>query len=159
MRHRGFLQARSNLRPQMGGSRLRLRSCFLPAFSRPPPLMLMGRSLVSVRSTAPLRLRMDEALPSYREDDGDWCDHGALTSHVLQAGGPLSFITCTMTASRLPSFWDRSLRRSPSPALKSDHLLWNQGPARGSDPSLLTLHLNTRPVPCDLRTGEVWLVT
>ena len=31
--------------------------------------------------------------------------HGAPTSHVLQAGAPLSFLTCTTTMSRRPSCW------------------------------------------------------
>ena len=80
-------------------------SCFLPAFSRSPASDADG-SLSGFRQVdCPLRLRMDEALPSYREDDGDWCDHGALTSHVLQAGGPLSFFHLHNDCEPAPEFF------------------------------------------------------
>ena len=111
----------------------------------------------------PLRLRFDEALSTYRDDDGDSRARGALTSHVLQAGVPPSCPTCSTIASLLLSSWIVRPAGPPGPALKSDQpngrptdklqiLSWNPSPARGSDPSALAKSPQ-RPVARYLRAA------
>ena len=120
-----------------------------------PPVSLHAcRSLTGFRLVnCPLRLRVDEALSSCREGDGDWSDawrtqqscsasrHATLISHLFADREPV------------PEFLDQSPRRSLGLALHSGHrswrqidkhqiLSWNPGPARGSDLSLLFSHLN-----------------
>ena len=166
-RHRGFLQARSPLHPQMSVSCLRQLRSFPRASARPPPLTDADGSLTGFRRVnCPLRLRIDEALTSYREDEGDWCD--AWRTHQPCS----SSRSATLTSHRYndcepaPEFLDRSPRPSPGFALQSDQrsqrptdkmqiFSWNRGPARGSGASLLASHLNG-PVACDLPTRGVW---
>ena len=116
--HRGCRLARTLLRSLMSGSRPRRTSSFLLAFSRSPTLILTGRSLVSVRSTAHCgsALMRPSRLTVKTMEIG--MTHGTLTSHVFQAGAPPSFPTCTTTASPHPSSW--IVRSTGLPALKSD---------------------------------------
>ena len=100
----------------------------------------------------PLRLRVDEALSSYREYDRDWSD--AWRTHQSCSSGRHATLISHFYADREPphEFLEQSPLRSRGPALHSEWrsrrptdklqiLSWNPGPARGSDPSLLSSHL------------------
>ena len=122
-RHREFLQARSSLRLLMSVSRRHRMFRYHLALHRSPLLTPMGRSLVSVGSIAHCGSALKR---SYRR---------TVISHALQACTPPSFLTCTMTVSRLPSFWMSHPAGLPAqskvgPVLPTDPLSWNPGPAR-----------------------------
>ena len=126
----------------------------LPPGIQSPPASDADGSLTGFCSVdCPLRLRVDEALSSYRENDRDWSDawhthqscsssrHATLISHL--------FADCEPA----PEFSGQSPRGSPGPSLKSDQysrrqtdklqiLSWNPDLARGSDPSSFSSHLN-----------------
>ena len=104
LQHRGFLQARSPLRPQMSVSRPRRTFSYLQAFNRSPHLTLMGRSLVSVGTAQYFSALMRPSRLTVKKM-GIGVPHSARTGHASQAGAPLSFLPCTTTASRLPRFW------------------------------------------------------
>ena len=153
LRHCGFLHARSLPRPQMSVSRRHRMFSYLLAFNRLPPVTQMGRSLVAAGSTALCGSTLTRLPRLTVKTTVTGVTPGVPISHALQAGTPLSFLTCTMTVSQPPEFLDQSPRRCPGPALKSDQrcrrptdklqiLSWNPVPARGSDPSLLASHLN-----------------
>ena len=145
------------------------RSCAdPPPIGLPPgfqsPASDADSSLTGFRPVdSPLRLRVDEALSSHREDDRDWSDawrtqqscsassHATLISHLFADRGQAF------------EFLDQSIRRSPGPALHSDQrsrrqtdklqiLSWNPAPARGSDANLLASHW---PLACDLHAGSL----
>ena len=148
----GFFQLAVPSASRFSVSRRRGLFSDLQVFSRFLPPMQMARLLVSVVSTAHLRLRIDEALSVWREDDSDWWDawrthkscsasrRATLISHLYNDCEPA------------PEFLDQSPRRSPGPAVQPDQrrrrtdklqiLSWNPGPAMGSDPSALACHLN-----------------
>ena len=105
--HRGCFQACCLLRPLMNGPQLRPTSNHHLVFRRPPPLTLMGRSpspasvgMTALHGSAPT---MRSRLVARTTVTGT--TPGAPTSHAPLAGAPLSFLTCSTTASRLPSSW------------------------------------------------------
>ena len=126
----------------------------LPPGFQSPPVSDADGSLTGLRQVdCPLRLRVDEAFASYREDDRDGNDawgteqscsasrHVTLISHLFADREPA------------PEFMEQSPRRFPGPALRSDQrswrqtdklqiFSWNHGLARVSDPSTPASHLN-----------------
>ena len=104
-RRRGFPQARSPLRLQMSVYRRHQMFSYLQAFSRLPPLTQMGRSLLSVGSTTHCGSALTRHSRLTVKTTVTGVTLGAPISHALQADTPLSFLTCTMTVSRLPTFW------------------------------------------------------
>ena len=87
-----------------------------------------GRSLASVGSTA-------FCCCALMRHSMTGVTLGAPISNALQAGTPLSLLTCTITVRRVPNFWINT-PRYPSSALKPDQrcptdpFSWNSGPAR-----------------------------
>ena len=101
----------------------------------------------------PLRLRADDAIARYREDDRDWMD--VLRTQQSCSASRRATLISHPYSDREPAseFLDQSPLRSGGPALRSDQsnrrqtdklqiFSWNPGPARGSDPGLLASHLN-----------------
>ena len=151
LRHRGFLHVQP---PPPQYERIPMTpDVQLPRGIQSPTASDADWSLAGFRRVdCPLRLLIDEAFSSYRDDDGDWCDarrtrqpcssyrHATLISHLFASHEPA------------PEFLNLSPRQSPGPALKSDQLSqrptdklqilsWNPGPATGSDPNTLASHL------------------
>ena len=104
-RHRGCPQVRNTLRLRMSVSRRHRLFTYLLAFNRLPPPMQMDRLLASVGSTALCGSALMRPSRLTVKMMGTGATHGATISHALQAGAPLSFLTCIMPVSRLPSFW------------------------------------------------------
>ena len=102
-RHRGFLHASRTHRPQISVSRRHRMCSFLLAFNRPPPPSLMGRSLVSVGSTAHCGSSLMRLSRLTVTTMGIGVTHGALVNHVLHTGAPLSFLIFSQVLSLRPS--------------------------------------------------------
>ena len=93
----------------------------------------------------PLRLRVDEALLSNREDERNWSDAWR-TQQSCSARRHATLMSHLFDDRELPSSW---ISRSVG---FLEILSCNPGLARGSDPSILSSHLNEWPVACDLLT-------
>ena len=83
-----------------------------PGIQSPPAFDADGSLTGFRRVDCPLRLRVDEAVSSYREDDRDWCD--AWRTHQLCSSSRLS------DCEPAPECLAQSFRQSLGPALQSD---------------------------------------